>query len=479
VDVAQRVSGDLHKSWDDKDVMDAMTTQYLGFAGVRCRVMGTYYIDRLGSDDQPEFRLAFGSDLSNYYPNRGLKVYKPTDDVLKAIVNFRDPRSVVDPQVRVRIGEVRYASSNRPFHNISGVRVELSPLDLLGQKTALFGMTRTGKSNTTKVILKSIFALRWYQRAQKRVGQVVFDPNGEYANENAQDANGQVPTAIKNVWACAPADLQSKVKKDVLTYGITPHRHDPDRKMMLINFYADGNVEIGKDIIDTTLRDGSPSIFIKNFMDVRLTPPDPDDRSATVRFKRRLLFYRALLYKAQFKAPGNVVPDTRGLFNAGLIEALKEDENTEMHVCAELLSKIRPSWGEVVEAAGRLRDFIHNPKSNWGKFDTEYVRTSTSGSWADDDLRKLLEMFYYSNGSRLIARVRDQHTSDTSSDYADDIYEHLKDGKLVIIDQSSGKCADQQSRGRPGHAADLSGEPGAIPPGRRAPRHPGVRRRGA
>ena len=37
----------------------------------------------------------------------------------------------------------------------------MTPTDLLGQKTALFGMTRTGKSNTTKIILKAIFALRW------------------------------------------------------------------------------------------------------------------------------------------------------------------------------------------------------------------------------------------------------------------------------------------------------------------------------
>lgn len=440
VDVAQRVSGEVHKTWDDKEVMDAMTAQLLSFAGVRCRVMGTYYIDRVGTDDQPEFKVAFGSDLSNYYPNRGLKVYKPTDKVLDAIVNFRDPRNSSDPQVRVPIGEVRYASSNRPFQKISGIRVDLSPLDLLGQKTALFGMTRTGKSNTTKIILKSIFALRWYPGTPKRVGQVVFDPNGEYANENAQDATGQNPTAIKNVWACAPANLQKKVKEDVLTYGITPHVNDPDRRMMLINFYAEGNIEIGKDIIDTTLGDNSSSTFIRNFMDVRLTPPDPDDRSALTRYRRRLLFYRALLFKAGFAVPKGLRPNTDNLFNAKLLEALRQDDDPEAKICAELVGKTQPSWGEIVQAASRLRNFIHKGNPTWVSFDTEYVRNSTSGSWADDDLRKLLEMFHYPNGSRLIARVRDQHTSDTSSDYADDIYEQLKEGKLVIIDQSSGNA---------------------------------------
>ena len=67
-------------------------------------------------------------------------------------------------------------------------------------------MTRTGKSNTTKIILKSTFELRWASEPL-RVGQIVFDPNGEYANENPQDADRQRnPNAIKNVWACGPPE---------------------------------------------------------------------------------------------------------------------------------------------------------------------------------------------------------------------------------------------------------------------------------
>jgi hypothetical protein len=210
VENAQRVSGELDKTWDHRDVMDPTTNNLLSYAGIRCRVLGTFYVADAGRGDKtPDYSLFFGSDLSNYYPNRGLKVFKPRGGVLEAIVNYRDPRlGTVDEQLMVTVGEVRYASTNRPFQRISGVRVAITPTDLLGQKTALFGMTRTGKSNTTKIILKSIFELRWHAMP-RRIGQIVFDPNGEYANENTQDRDrNRNPNAIKNVWACAPDGQQ-------------------------------------------------------------------------------------------------------------------------------------------------------------------------------------------------------------------------------------------------------------------------------
>lgn len=160
VENAQRVSGEVAKNWDHREMMDPTTHQLLSYAGVRCRVLGTFYVGETGGDGEPvEYVLAFGSDLSNYYPNRGLKVFKPRGSVLAAIANYRDPMRETDelPEVLVPVGAVRYASTNRPFQRIGDVRVAITPADLLRQKSALFGMTRTGKSNTTKIILKSTF----------------------------------------------------------------------------------------------------------------------------------------------------------------------------------------------------------------------------------------------------------------------------------------------------------------------------------
>jgi len=440
VETAQRVSGEIEKTWDHRDVMDPTTHYLLSYAGVRCRVLGTFFVRDTAPNGAPRpvYRLCFGSDISNYYPNRGLKVFKPRGDVLERIVNYRDPAQTGPGAGGMSpIGHVRYASTHRQYQRVAGVPVVITPTDMLAQKTALFGMTRTGKSNTTKVILKAIFGLRW-DTQPVRVGQIVFDPNGEYANENVQDADAnRVPSAIKNVWISGPRELRERLQSDVVTYGITRHPNDPNRRLMLLNFLVDDNLQIGKEIIDGALGVDS-SKYITNFRDVVFERPDDADRSAMTRYNRRVLAYRALLIKAGLTPSADLRPVAQGLFGRDLLEAMRNGDH-ESQAGAAILEKRQQEWGELAEGLRLLRNFIAgNPNGAWATFDGHYMARSTSGSWADDDFRKILEMFHYPNGSRLIGRVREQHTHATTRDFAADIYEDLVAGRLVIVDQSGG-----------------------------------------
>ena len=349
VESAQRISGEADRHWDDSEAMDSQTNYLLSFAGVKCRVIGTFFLD-LNPQDTSSLVTRFGSDLSNYYPNQGLTVYKPNEDALKEMVNYQDSdrREDLRNHSRVPIGEVRYASTNRSFQGISNVEVSISPADLLEQKTALFGMTRTGKSNTTKIIAKAVFDLRFTDKDRLRIGQIIFDPNGEYANENVQDVNNQrIPSALKNVWH---ANEDGRVG-DVVTYSSrrSENENDPNRKLMLLNFFRETNLQQGKEIIDAML--SGDSIYISNFRQIVFEAPDTEDRSATTRYNRRVLAYRALLARAGFEPPHGLRPDTRGLFNLELRRAMSNCEGSDRAAdytsAAVTFESQRPTWDQL------------------------------------------------------------------------------------------------------------------------------------
>jgi uncharacterized protein DUF87 len=465
IETAQRVSGELGKHWDDKEAMDAKTRDIFSYAGLVCRIIGTFYLD----DDQQEngnrLSLKFGTDISNFYPNRGLKIYKPTGRALETIVNYTDPKNIKDHKEehgsaeKVTFGKVRYASTSRRHQGVEDVPTYLYPADLLSQKTALFGMTRTGKSNTTKIIAKSVYELRHLAESTSekpsddtglRVGQIIFDPNGEYANENIQDKDGNNnPSALKNIWEIrASKKTPDEREKEVVTYGIIKHDNDQHRKLMLLNFYQKENLQIGKDIIDTILSEET-SAYLRNFQQVRFEEPPTTDRSATTRFKRRVLVYKALLHKAGFPAPTGEIPNFKGLFGKPLLDFLKSDTSDNSSIynsTAEMLSKNSITWSVMGTICDNLEKYIGDSKSTYKEYEAQYISSSSTGdNWADEDLKKILTMFQYPNGARLIGKAIPQHSSDTTSDYSEDIYKDLKQGKLVIIDQSSGESELNQS----------------------------------
>ncbi len=148
-DISGRAGSDVASKLDD------FTRYEFSFSGLECRVLGSFYKFKKTIDDQEIDVLEFGADIENFYSPNNYSVYKATGDILKKIVNQRDADVIAGNENEFLIGHVRYSSSRRFQLHEAKVDVFISPQDFIGKRTALFGMTRTGKSNTVKKIIEA------------------------------------------------------------------------------------------------------------------------------------------------------------------------------------------------------------------------------------------------------------------------------------------------------------------------------------
>jgi len=390
--------------------LDSYTRYEFQFSGLECRVLGSFYRG-------PDGKTYFGADVDNFYGPNNYSVYRPSGKVLEYIVNFREGTGLPGGPGDQRIGEVRYASSRRHPQGAS-VPVYVSALDYLGKRTALFGMTRTGKSNTVKMIIQATaeLAASGAKLGDERVGpigQIIFDVNGEYANDNQQDEG----TAIYQLYG-----------DDVTRYSILKK---PGFKVMKLNFYK--QLLEGFEMLRSNLQ-GDRAIYTQAFLNVSWEQPDPHDKSATTRHERRLACYQAILAAAGFPVPNGhrvrftgtkVVTDATGL---------------------------DPKKGITPVDAGRWFSWVwENYNSN--TYFTGYM-AKKGHEWADDDLKSLMRVLTRKRapgadaseaGFRKLVPLRDLHTATLQKSYEEEVVELLRAGKIVIIDLSQGDPVIQRT----------------------------------
>ena len=430
-DTVQR-SHDTDQNYDDARQTDQFTLNLLRYSGVRCRILGTFRAPR--TSDQP-LRLHFGADIGNFYAGQGMKLYKLSGEALERVVNFHD-RSLGN-RTRTRIGRLRYSAAINEPDTAESVPILISAEDFIAQRTALFGMTRTGKSNATKTIASALFNLRQSANGT-RVGQLIFDPNGEYANDNPQDQG-----CIRNL-----KYLEDQFSNDVHTYGLYRHPYDEGRHITKFNFYGGSEPHSppsqqelssilqtlyqGKQIIDNALSEETAG-YITAFRSAKVQPENPvGEYSEYTRLRRRLFIYRGILASVGFATRGTA--DARGLFSADL-RTLMENSPTLQQYLGPLESGAMP-WDVVGNFTEAFAEWV--TESSFLDFDREYASSHDGRNWSDADLLGLLRFF---GGTRARARAqttRDWHDLDSTADFAETIVEQVRDGKLVIVDQLLG-----------------------------------------
>jgi hypothetical protein len=430
---------DYYKQGDDisgragsnsESKLDDFTRYEFSFSGLDCRVLGAFY-----KVDGKVLKEEFGADIENFYSANNYRVYKATGDVLRKVVNQRDGDVIPGNENEFRIGRVRYSSSRR-FQSVENdIDVFISPQDFVGKRTALFGMTRTGKSNTVKKIIEATEEISKKSASsslsaasddspaftpsgapQFKLGQIIFDVNGEYANPNLQDEG----TAIYELYS------------DKVTRYSVLEKHG--FKVLKVNFFRD--VENGFELIRNYLsqREGSVD-YVTNFSAVNLGKPEgySTDQSAKTRYDRKLACYLCCLYRAGFRVPNGLKPSFVG----------SKDINsrvTESGIFPDTKVKID------FEEACTWFEWV------WENYEDDYFvkyKDKKGREWADDDLKSLMVFLSTfkkpSKGSQVsgyrkirTTELHSLHTSTSDDSFEVEIPKLLREGNIVIIDLSQG-----------------------------------------
>lgn len=397
----QQTYFELHKK--SMPELDAWTQGELQWGALECDVLGMFY-----PNPDISSKIEFSGDVNNVVSAHNYKVYSPDLSLLTLIVN-----GIVNPINQHSIGHLRPTECQLGLNTSLLPEVFISMEDFKGRRTAMFGKTRLGKSNVVKVIADSMIRTT---QSNRTVGQLIFDINGEYANDNPQDGNKSLASAHPSV--CN-------------VYAITPRPTTPSKELKL-NFAEQPHTALP--ILKSFLeRDNETAHYVRDFVNISLTSI-PEIKAASPKDKTRLirktLFFWAILKKANFKLDEKKLLSLQlGDRNAsGFNPGFKKDLREAMYNISPAPSA--PSnLNELLDELKMLVDFKNqNP--------TSPLLKSSSGSPLLDSVDEALLNFLYplsGSGPKILANYRNYHSPD-AGDFVTEIIKLLNDGMTVILD---------------------------------------------
>jgi len=409
---------------EPSEIIDILTRNEIQFSGIKAKILGTFY-EEIVNDNRI---LTFGSDVDNFYSASRYKVYKPYRNSLSIIVSYpeitkqeelkRQEYGVIPK--RIRIGTVRYSSTLRRVkkseeEKSTNIPVNINIEDFISMKTAIFGMTRLGKSNTMKIIATAVF--QYALESSVKIGQLLFDPAGEYTYINPQDN-----TALSQLGS----DYVSRFK-----YGKT--EDETSFKPLSLNFFEDSNIEGIWAMIKNHVSKKDAEYF-KSFVSADVVGPPEESTSFSEKYRsarRRAALY-VTLKKAGFKLPKKfqvVIKISKNVLEK-INEMLGEEE-----------SEFK-TWGKsnVTLNEKNIEQFF-DTIAEINKVDSKLLKSSSGKPWIDTDLSAILNVYKAPKGRtgfNVLRSLRVFHTPYTKVDYVKNILNELKDGKIVIIDLSKG-----------------------------------------
>jgi hypothetical protein len=280
----------------------------------------------------------------------------------------------------------------------------------------MFGKTRLGKSNVVKIISQSIIETT---REDNSVGQLIFDINGEYANDNPQDGSRSLRSAYPN--RCE-------------VYALTPKPGTPSQPLKL-NFYEqpDSCMQILRSLLEPMYRGTQ---YVSSFYSVQL--PNIDDigqmrpGSQRTRPVRKVQMYWAILNKAGFAA------DEARLRRLGLTGGSRHaPSNFNPHFNQQLIQAVygRNNQFAPPQNLDELRAHLEQVETFRHQNPNDQALSSRSGSLFDaDDVALLGFLNPVTGGGPRILRPHMVYHDPQAGNFVQNILQSLDSGMTVILD---------------------------------------------
>lgn len=396
--------------------LDVWTQSELQWGALDCDVLGMYYADPTNAT-----RLTFAGDVNNVVSAHRYRVFAPDDALLRIIVN-----GTVRAEHQVDIGVLRTMECQLVSGDArSAIPVRISMADFKGNRTAMFGKTRLGKSNVVKLIAQGMLEAT---ATDNSVGQLIFDINGEYANDNPQDGNKSIRSTYES---------RSQV------YALTDRPGTPSRPLRL-NFYElpESTIEVIASMLE---QDRQTSNYIRSFATAKLpaiasiaTMP-PGER---VRPIRKVQMYWAVLKKAGFPA------DEQRLRGLGLTSQHAKHFDPHFNAALRTAAYQAARGGAPPAAPTDLDSLVRELEviADFRRDDPSNAALLSSGkAMFDADDIALLDFLKPATGTGPgVLRPYIAYHAPNAGDFITDILGLLDEGKTVILDL--GNATDQVRR---------------------------------
>lgn len=397
------------------EVIDAQTESRLSTIAFRCKVLGTYYKNEAG-------QIRFGADMSRIRGNSLLKVYRPRGRALSLIGSFSGSADL-DSAGFLEIGKIRYSETQREVDTEAAAYINIR--DFIGKKTALFGTTRSGKSNSTKTVIQKVHQ---YSRASgDLVAQLVFDPQGEYANTNSQDGS-------------AIAEIGDE--SEVAIYKIMDKSSNPKEKYLQFDLFKNENLALTWQLILGELSSGisKEANYIAPLFNLDF---EPLGEGATMQerhhFDRKKMGLFALMYEGIRNHRVPTFSVSVGTELAAEIAATGEGAT----VSTSDISKIVIT--STLGASRATISLMREQNSTENRLSESWVREIEDG-----DAGKLFEQITNirekgRNGVKAsVSRIEDLHSAHAEGDVRENVWQDVVEGKLIVVDLSRGSTKTSQ-----------------------------------